>query len=219
MPSPDDQLRPLTNEDFAELEKKGRRELSPEIRGTLNRHLLHLCGPYGDRLVGRQARRASRTKELRQLRENISRLAQDSQRMQEKFASLRSWFYHRNALTQPLFSSEETLISDGLDALVQRAQRESINDYLRKADKPGPKPNEWYRAFFFGAADVFHQAGGQVSAASQRDKGGRNNSPFMRFLLFLHARLPSERRKPASEALGEWAHKTGIPDWEDSRQG
>ncbi len=219
MPSPDDGLRPLTNEDFAELEKQGGRELSPEIRDALNSHLLYLCGPHGDRLVGRQAKRASRTKELRQLREDISRLAQDGQRIQEKFAALRSWMYHRNALTQPLFSSEETLISGGLDALVERAQRESTNDYLRRTVKPGPKPNEWYRAFFFGAADVFHEAGGQVSAASQRDKGGRNNSPFMRFLLFLHARLPPEQRKPACETLGEWAHKTGIPEWEHSRQG
>jgi hypothetical protein len=150
----------------------------------------------------------------KQLSKRLAALARDTDRLQKRFHGLKHLIFPpHNALIKESIGAEEKAIIGALDQLAQNAR--CASDWQRHPVKPGPKTSRWYCSFFCVVADAYQDAGGCVSAAEQRDKG--RNSPFMRFLLYLHQRLPRERSDLAPKALAEWAHKTEIPNWKRSR--
>ena len=198
----DARLGPLSNDEFAELEleRHGRRKLPQEIRTALNVTLDRAVGSYTDKVQRRQKRSSKWRRWQRKL---LLQIDQDFERLLAKLDRL-----PRNMMTE-LVLPEETMVRRAQKGVAQRAKRLPHR-------KPGPKLNIWYLEFFVSVADSYQAAGGRVSAAAYRGKG--RNSPFIRFLRYLHYRLPKKQRMAAPQAIEEWAHRTGIPEWK-ARQG
>lgn len=211
-------FRPLSDQDFAELERRGRAsrrpiQFSAASRAALNERLRKLCGPNGDKLVRSERKaaatiRASVTRDAGRLLATLSKM----QAATEPGARLAAWsLFPMERMRQfgdPRVTEE--MLGCGLLMPPLTAQLKALcrlaehRGHALKSDGEGGRPiNHWARAFIVTVAAAFEDAGGVVSAAYQ-DAKGRRNSPFLRVLRTINLRLPSTRRMREA-ALDEYS--------------
>jgi hypothetical protein len=211
-------FQPLSDADFAVLEDRGKVTFSPEIRATLNERLRRHCGAKGDRLIRGECNAAAKLLAgLERKLGGVLTALNDLQGTARAGNRLAAWALFPTDREQPVISNalldrpaeapgQPYSLANAIQVLktLRETAARGPQGLNTKTGKPGCPPNLWLQYFIVIVAGQFKAAGGTVSAAWQPIKE-RRETPFLRVLRFIHARLPVQRRAPSDEALDEQA--------------